>query len=521
MTRLPGSVDELRGLRAARWIRESTAGQFDRYGPDAQRELMDRSIERLGLVDIGLTYEAAVSGSTVHSGPVMRSMLEAAAAGAFDVLVVAYVARWQRNLRQTLNLLEDELHPAGVAVWFADEELLSSSDRAWDQLVDEAKGAESWLRKHRRRVREGLAAKLREQRDPGGHPPFGFRRDPSTKLMEPDPTLEATVLRAFELAAAGATDRDVADQVGLTIHVVRGMLRSTLYAGRLPDGRDTRFAAPVPPALWSEVQTVRDRRRTRDGRPAVRRHYALSMLRCRSCGARLIGDTGRYRHTDPCEAFVAAAAQPKRRRRGQHRAVPGRSYAADAYEAIVERVLEQLALGADVITEVLADPARQLEPDRLALGRIERERDQALTRYRKGRDAGELERAMARLDTEAELARTVDVVAPLPASEAVEYLRDLPRAWASATWSRRALAEALFESIEVLGLRTMVLAPTRTAIERGLADAFAARTNGYGRGERSGARTNPLIVRALPGIATRVTLLHTPRRLAPVVARSA
>ena len=56
----------------------------------------------------------------------MAAMLEAAGAGAFDVLVVGYVARWQRNLRQTLNLLEDDLHPAGVAVWFGDEELLSS-----------------------------------------------------------------------------------------------------------------------------------------------------------------------------------------------------------------------------------------------------------------------------------------------------------------------------------------------------------------------------------------------------------
>ena len=35
--------------------------------------------------------------------------------------------------------------------------------------------------------------------------------------------------------------RPVRAQAGLTIHVVRGMLRSTLYAGRLPDGRPTRF----------------------------------------------------------------------------------------------------------------------------------------------------------------------------------------------------------------------------------------------------------------------------------------
>jgi hypothetical protein len=40
-TRLPGSLVELGGLRAARWVRESTRGQFDTYGPEAQREQQD------------------------------------------------------------------------------------------------------------------------------------------------------------------------------------------------------------------------------------------------------------------------------------------------------------------------------------------------------------------------------------------------------------------------------------------------------------------------------------------------
>ena len=206
MTRLPRSVDDLRGLRAARWVRESTTGQFDRYGPGAQRELESGAIRRLALVDTGLEWSAAQSGATVHGSPAMRAMLASAAEGEFDLLLVGYVARWQRNLRQTLNLLEEDLHPVGVAVWFCDEELLSSNERHWDQLVDEAKAADSWLRKHRRRVREGYAAKRAEQRDPGGRPPFGFRRDPETKLIVADPERALAVLRAFELAGSRMTD---------------------------------------------------------------------------------------------------------------------------------------------------------------------------------------------------------------------------------------------------------------------------------------------------------------------------
>ena len=52
--RLPGSLDELDGLRAARWIRESTRGQYDNYGPEAQREQQDRAVERWRLADTGI-----------------------------------------------------------------------------------------------------------------------------------------------------------------------------------------------------------------------------------------------------------------------------------------------------------------------------------------------------------------------------------------------------------------------------------------------------------------------------------
>jgi len=38
---LPASLDAVTGLRAARWFRESTSGQFDNFGPDAQREQQD------------------------------------------------------------------------------------------------------------------------------------------------------------------------------------------------------------------------------------------------------------------------------------------------------------------------------------------------------------------------------------------------------------------------------------------------------------------------------------------------
>ena len=51
---LPRSLEDLRGRRAARWIRESTAGQADNFGPDVSehetcREIAAKSAEAIGV----------------------------------------------------------------------------------------------------------------------------------------------------------------------------------------------------------------------------------------------------------------------------------------------------------------------------------------------------------------------------------------------------------------------------------------------------------------------------------------
>ena len=396
MRHLPATIEELAGRRAARWMRESTAGQFDRYGPEAQAEMQDRAIARLGLVDSGLAWRATHSGRTVYRSAEMGDMLGAAQRGEFDVLLVGYVSRWQRNLRRTLELLEDTLHPAGVPVYFCDEEILSSSERHWDQLVDEAKDAERYSRRLSRRIREGYASKLAKERDPGGRPPFGFRRN-AAKLLEPDPERLATVRRVFELAAAGLPDRAVAAAVGLPLFTVRGILTSPLYVGRLRDGQPARWAALVPDADSEAAQARRARRATNTSRPAdPRRPYALDMLHCAACGKRLTGDTGYYRHREPCSSFVAA--RPEHRGRGQS---PGHAYRRELYEQIVEELLAEASLGASVIAQVVGEVSRDAPGlDRSLLDRIAGERDRAMARYLRDRDAEALERTMVRLDQE-------------------------------------------------------------------------------------------------------------------------
>ena len=111
MTRLPTSLDALGGLRAARWIRESTERQVDRYGPDAQREQQDQALARYGLADTGLAWQVAHSGRTVAGTYQFADML-ARAGHDYDVLLVGYVSRFARDLRTAVNA-RHELHAAG------------------------------------------------------------------------------------------------------------------------------------------------------------------------------------------------------------------------------------------------------------------------------------------------------------------------------------------------------------------------------------------------------------------------
>ncbi len=411
-------------------------------------------------------------------------MLGAAQRGDFEVLLVGYVSRWQRNLRRTLELLEDTLHPAGVPVYFCDEEILSSAERNWDQLVDEAKDAERYSRRLSRRIKEGYASKRGKQRDPGGHAPFGFRRN-AEKLLEPDPERVPVIRRIFELSAAGLPERDVAREVELPLFTVRGILTSPLYLGRLRDGELSRWSALVPEDTWRAARDVRARRATNSGRLAdPRRPYALDMLHCVACGRRLTGDTGYYRHRDVCAAFVNA--RPTHRGRGRSY---GHAYRQELYEQIVEALLGEASLGAGAMTGVVGEAtASDHGPDRAALERIGREREHAMARYLRDRDADALERTMSQLDRTQTAAETRPSAEAIPADLAVQYVRELPETWRKAEGGkgRQLLASALFDRIDVLGLREATVHLSEHAVRHGLAAALSkvVGISVSGRGER-------------------------------------
>ena len=474
MKRLPRSLDDIRGLRAARWIRESTQGQYDRFGPASQHEQQDRFIERYGLVDSGLVFEVAHSGTTVWRSATMTKMIEAARAGSFDLLLAGYSDRWQRNLRRTLELLEDGLHPAGVALVMCDRRILSSDPHDWDELVAEATSAERYTRRLAEKVTDGYGAKFEMHSDQGGNAPLGFRRlDEKPHTLEVDAATINRAVALFERYSLGTVSiEQLGSETSLEPDRIRYILRNPLYNGWMRRHRgaaETRRPAawrsnpPVSDELWARVEEVR-RSKTQGGGPRRSGHLDLlaGLLEC-VCGRRLRSDgtfgDGRHRklHVNPCESWGAQAR-----------------YGDETWEVPVLAQVAGLTLDDGIIARVVAALSSAERPVGLDRARIERQMRELSSDHLAERidDSGYLER-LGQLRSDL---ANVDATprGDLPAKRAVEWLRVLADTWVKADVpeARADLLHAIYDRIVVVGRSIVSARLTPAAYSNGLALAL-------------------------------------------------
>ena len=472
-SRLPASREELRNLRAARWIRESTRGQVDRFGPEAQRDQQDRAIERYGLADTGIEWIVAHSGRTVGGTALFAEML-AAAGRDYDVLVVGYVSRFARDLRTAVNA-RHELHSAGAVLVFADEQLLSSDEGSWETWAREAVEAEAYSRRLGKRIREGYAAKYRRLADPGGRPPLGFMRSGTSHTLEIDPATIGRAVYLFERYAAGNVSiAELASECGMRPSGVQEILRNALYNGWV-GRKGERGAAPwrsdppVSDAIWERVESLRAARQRHGGgtRPVSDRVDLLrGLVRC-VCGQRIrtdgtMGTPPRVRKLHPDHAHCADWG-------------PQASYSAEVWEVPVAAQLASMRLDNRAIDDVVAALSSP-QPSALPVdqGRLERRKQDLALSFARGRMTEvEFTDAVSALRTHEPGTGPTAAVDP---ERAVRWLKDLAALWAHATWNhRQELIAAIYEEIRVRGREIVGARLTPDAYAMGLAVALPER----------------------------------------------
>ena len=94
------TFDDLRGLRAEGYIRDSTLDQKDGFGPAIQRGNEERFAETYGLVLGSRWYTEFSSGRSVEKRLEFQRLLEDAGMDLFDVLLVWSTSRFGRNQAQ-------------------------------------------------------------------------------------------------------------------------------------------------------------------------------------------------------------------------------------------------------------------------------------------------------------------------------------------------------------------------------------------------------------------------------------
>lgn len=459
---LPQSLDELRGLRAARWIRESTRSQVDNFGPDAQRERQDTAIRQYGLIDSGIGWLVAHSGRTIVKAPEWAEMQRRAGVD-YDVLLLGYVNRFARSMEAFIDA-KRVIHASGAVLLFCSENVLSSDPETWERWAREMVEAEAYSRRLGTYIRDGYHAKFTRQRDQGGSAPLGFARTGPKHTLEVDPDTIGTAIDVFERYATGTRSQaQVAEETGLRPSAVRAMLANPVYNGRAQRHRRSRAtetidaawrgAPPVPDALWARVQEVRSQRWTGGGGTPVRTYLLAKRMWC-VCGHSIKADVAhpkgytyrRYRHADTCERWTQG------------------SYAAEVFEAPIAHQVSSIRLDAHALTRlrsrsVVVTPIRKRLLERELAERAQAHASRKLT-------------TQAYLAEHERITGELDALVSEPAVDAdtaIAWLRNVRRTWrAAGAEARKALVAALYSRITVENDRIVEVELTPDAYRHGL-----------------------------------------------------
>ncbi len=311
------TFEDLKGLRAEGYIRDSKPDQADGFGPDIQRHNEERFAQSYGLILGNRWYTEFVSGRSAIKRYEFQQVLEDARLDLFDVLLVDHTSRFGRNQKECIRYKE-ELTQLGKTIIFVSQGIISGSDRDFlSERINETLD-EQYSRTLSRYVSEGLERKVEDDKLHVGPAPLGYKSELKSGQPErkvPDPVTMPALLTVLRDYASGRFSlHEVADHLNslpyrtrygkpFTGHSIMDILHNRFYEGKviyhkgLPDEKIVDGKHEVSPEvreLWLRCQQVKSERRvsTRGQPRGPARHFIYSkVLRCGRCHQPYYGET--------------------------------------------------------------------------------------------------------------------------------------------------------------------------------------------------------------------------------------
>ena len=294
-------------MRAAIYARVSSDRQREARSIEAQEPAARTLAERFGWAVVAVYVDDGVSAKSgnIAARTGLLAALTAAAAGAFDVLIVYDVDRLTRaDSQRERGYILGSLQEAGVKIASVAKGSVIDLDTDEGDLLAGLDGyfAASWLRKHRARVSAGKERAIAANRKPAGPTPYGLRYARATGAWSIEEGEAAIVREVFARVADGEDCRSISDNLerrgvkrARAAHWshdrVYNIVKNPAYRGEWTIDKKRARVLTVPvivdSALWQAAQT---RLRSRGRRGGIRgRHFYLleGVVTCSSCRAPL------------------------------------------------------------------------------------------------------------------------------------------------------------------------------------------------------------------------------------------
>ena len=448
------TFEDLRGLRAEGYVRDSTLDQRDGFGPEIQHHNIERFSESYGIVLGSRWYTEFVSGRHSRNRTQFQQFLEDARLDLFDVLLVDHTSRFGRNQAECIRH-KDELRSLGKLVVFVSQGIISGSDRDFlSERINETMD-EQYSRSLARYVSAGLAEKSKHGYAVGP-PPLGYMSEilPGRKgeRKVPNPASMPSLLLALGDYATGRFSyRDVADRLNsqgfrtrterlFTGASIRDVLGNRFYEGKVVyhEGQSDEVVVDgshdVPrevKELWLKCQEIKVSRRSGTaGHPrGPSRSFPFSrILTCSRCGSPYYGEAVRK-----ADQVTLRLSHDRRGSERNCRSNPRSQSVTALVDQMGERVMPYLKLDASWKTRVIAALKTQ-EPHKQDQNQHER-LDRALQNLRKQHLWGDLSdetyrRERETLNRQLKLTNGPDQPTQLPNLErSARLLEDLQTLW--------------------------------------------------------------------------------------------